>query len=126
VLLSELGGGNCLPGYAPGREVANARHPRALRTFLKFAIKTGYVLDPWKTFCFPWVFSGVLESSWTGAKLFIFELLITLNIQETRLSNVIEQHNVYICSILNSCVAKSNLFKKICVTTMRATQLGYI
>jgi len=42
-----------------------ARRPWAPRTFLEFAIKTSYVLDPWKTFCWPWVFSGVLESSWT-------------------------------------------------------------
>jgi len=26
---------------------------------LEFVIKTGYVLDPWKTFCCPWEFSGV-------------------------------------------------------------------
>jgi len=42
-----------------------ARRPWAPRTFLEFAIKTGYVLDPWKTICCPWVFSWVLENSWT-------------------------------------------------------------
>jgi len=34
-------------------------------TFLEFVIKTDYVLGPWKTFCYPWRFSCVLESSWT-------------------------------------------------------------
>jgi len=47
-----------------------------------------------KTFCCPWVFSGALESSSAIVKLFIIELLITLNIQESRLNNVIEQNNV--------------------------------
>ena len=36
--------------------------PWAPRTFLEFAIKTGYVLYSWKTFCCPWVFSAVHES----------------------------------------------------------------
>jgi len=40
-----------------------AWRPWAPRTFLEFAIKTGYVLDPWKIFCCAWAFSGVLESS---------------------------------------------------------------
>jgi len=31
--------------------------------FLEFAIKTGCIIDTWKTFCYPWVFSGALESS---------------------------------------------------------------
>jgi len=41
------------------------RRPWAPKTFHGFAIKTGCVLDPWKAFCCPWVFSGVFESSWT-------------------------------------------------------------
>ena len=53
-----------------------ARRPWAPRAFLKFAIKTDYVLDPWKTFCCPWLFSGVLENSWTVMELFIIELIL--------------------------------------------------
>ena len=49
----------------------------------------------------------VLESSWTIMKLYNNELVITLNIQESRLNNVIEPNNVYICSILNKRVVKS-------------------
>jgi len=45
---------------------------------------------PWKIFCYPWIYSGFLESSWTVVKLSIIELLITLNIQESRLNKVIE------------------------------------
>ena len=71
-----------------------ARRPWAPRTFLDFAIKTGYVFDYWKTFCCPWVFCGVFSGSWTVVKLFITELLITVNIQESKLNNVIEQNNV--------------------------------
>jgi len=33
------------------------------------------VLDPWKTFRCPWVFSGILESSWTVVKVFNKSLL---------------------------------------------------
>jgi len=40
------------------------------------------------------VFLDVLENSSTAVKLFIIELLITLNIQESKLNNVIEQNNV--------------------------------
>jgi len=36
----------------------------------------------------------VLENSLTVVKVFIIELLITLNIQESSLNNVIEQNNV--------------------------------
>jgi len=60
-----------------------ARRPWAPRFVLEFAIKTRYVLDSWKTCCCPWIFSGVLENSWIVFKLFIFEILITLNIQES-------------------------------------------
>jgi len=45
-----------------------ARRPWAPRTFLEFAIKSGYVLDPSKTFCCPWEFSGILDISWTVVK----------------------------------------------------------
>ena len=62
--------------------------------FLEFVIKTIYVLDTWKTCCWPWLFSGVLESSWTVVKLFIIELLITSNIHKARLNNVIERNDV--------------------------------
>jgi len=53
----------------------------------------------------------------------IIELLITLNIQELRLNNVIEQSNMYICTILHSCVKvfiviQQCLFEKMCYTTM--------
>ena len=41
-----------------------ARRPWAPRTVLEFAIKTRYVLAPWKISCCPWIFSGVLEHSW--------------------------------------------------------------
>ena len=75
---------------------------------LEFAIKTGYVLNLWKTFCCPWVFSGVLK------QLRNFSLLITLNNQESRLNNVFEQNNVQIYFILNGCVVKSELFKNSC------------
>jgi len=66
-----------------------ARRPRAPRIVLEFAIKTRYVPDSWKTSCCPWVFSGVLENSLIVLKLFIFELLIALNIQESRINNVL-------------------------------------
>jgi len=65
-----------------------ARHPWAPRIVLKFAIKSRYVLDSWKKSCCPWIFSGVLENSWIVFKLFIYELLITLSIQESRINNV--------------------------------------
>jgi len=55
------------------------RRPWAPRTSLEFAVKTGYVLDPWKMFCCPWVYFDVHESTWTVVKLFFIELLITLN-----------------------------------------------
>ena len=79
----------CEVAYAQGYiELKVARRPWAPKTFLDFAIKTGYVLDPWKTFCCSWVFFAVLESYWTVVKLFIIELLIILNIQELRLNNI--------------------------------------
>jgi len=73
-----------------------ARRPWAPMTFLEFAIKSRCVLDSWKIFCCPWIFFGVLESSWTVVKLCNVELLklITLFIQESRLNNVTEQNNV--------------------------------
>jgi len=71
-----------------------ARRPWAPRTVLEFAIKTHFVLDSWKTFCCPWIFSRVLENSWIFLKFFIKELLITLNIQESRTNNVNEHNNV--------------------------------
>ena len=46
----------------------------------------------------------VLENSWIVFKLFIFELLITLNIQESRINYVNEQNNVNICFIFSSVV----------------------
>ena len=61
------------------------------RTFLEFAIRTGYHdLDPWKTFCCPWIFSNaaylkILEQLWNRSIL----NYITLNIQQPRLKNVI-------------------------------------
>jgi len=58
--------------------------------FLEFAIKAGYVLDPWKTL----VSLKIFLRPWKVAKLFIVELLITLNIQESKLNNVIKQNNV--------------------------------
>jgi len=69
-----------------------ARRPWAPRIVLVFAIKALYVLDSWKTSC-PRILSGVLENSWTVVKLFIIEILITFNIQESILNNVIEQNN---------------------------------
>jgi len=36
-----------------------ARCSWAPRTVLEFAIKTGYVLDSWKTVSWPWIFSGL-------------------------------------------------------------------
>ena len=97
------------------------RRPWAPSTVLEFAIKTRYVLDSWKTSCCPKMFSGVLENSWIVFKLFIFELLITLNIQESRKNNVNEQNNVWICFILSifSCVVKRKLFKIGCVIKIR-------
>jgi len=41
-----------------------ARRAWAPRIVLEFVIKTHYVLDSWKTYCCPWIFSGVLENSW--------------------------------------------------------------
>jgi len=101
------------------------------RTFLEFAIKTGFVLDPSKTFCCSWIFSGVLQNSWTIVKLFIIELLITLNLFEhSRIKikqcnwtkqrvDLFHLNN----SILNSCVVKKVpsvirqcLFEKMCYT----------
>ena len=58
------------------------RRPWAPKTFLEFAIETCYVLDSWKTLFCPCVFSGVLETSWRVVKLFIIELLSTLNVRE--------------------------------------------
>jgi len=61
-------------------------------------------------------FSGVFENSWKVVKLFKDELLITLNIQESRLNNIIETNHVLICSILNSCVVKSKPFARtVCI-----------
>ena len=48
-------------------------------------------------------------------KLFVIELLITLN--------VIERNNVQICSIFYSGVVKREVFKNSCVTTICATPL---
>ena len=90
------------------------------RSFLEFAIKTGYVLDPWKTVSCPWVFSCVLESSWTVVKLFIIKLLIKLNIQESRSENVVWQTNVYnvhIIVALCATVIQQCLLEKMCYTT---------
>jgi len=83
--------------HIPSVAIKVARRPWAPRTFLEFAIKTGYALDPWKTFCCPWMFSGVLESCWTVVKLFSNELSVTLIIQKPRLNNVFEQRKVSIC-----------------------------
>jgi len=66
-----------------------ARRPWAPRIVFEFAIKTRYVLYSWKTAC-PLISSGVLENPWIVSRLFIFELLRTLNIQESRISNVNE------------------------------------
>jgi len=89
------------------------RRPWAPRTLLEFAIKAGNVLDPWKTFCCPWVFSVFLENSWTVVKLFIVELLITFNIREWRLNNGIMKQviNDYRLSFSNVCLKK-------CATTL--------
>jgi len=120
----------CITGFDWTREFCNrfvktvnyvrskvARRPRAPRTFLEFAIKAGFALDLSTTFCCLWIFSGVLESSWTDVKLFIIVLLITLNIQESRLNNVIEQNNVHICSNLKQlCINKYPLsFSNVCL-----------
>jgi len=84
-----------------------ARRPWAPRTFPEFAIETGNVLDPWKTFCCPQVFSGVLENSWIVVKLFIIDLLIALKIQESKLNNVIEQViDAYLLLFSNICLKK--------------------
>jgi len=48
--------------WRTGSEVATRLW--APRTFLEFVVKTGCILDAWKTVC-SWIFSGVLESSWT-------------------------------------------------------------
>jgi len=48
-------------------EIKFARRPWAPRTFLDFAIKTGYILNPWNILCFLWVFLAflkVLEQLW--------------------------------------------------------------
>jgi len=73
-----------------------ARCPWGPRTFLAFAIKTGSVLDSWKTFCCSWVFSRVLESSWRVVKLFIIELLISLHwtFKNLDLNTITEQNNL--------------------------------
>ena len=57
-------------------------------TLLSNSKLVAYVLDPWKIFCCPWIFSNVRESSCTVGKLLIIELLITLNIQKSRLNKV--------------------------------------
>jgi len=43
-----------------------ARRPWAPWNVLESAIITRYVLDSWKTSCYPWIFSGGLENSWNG------------------------------------------------------------
>ena len=75
-----------------------ARRPWAPRTVVEFPIKTRYVLDSWKTCCCPWIFSGVIENSWIAFKWFIFEILIALKIQESRINNVIEQNKNKQCN----------------------------
>ena len=67
-----------------------ARHHWAPKIVLEFAIKTHFVLDSWKTSGCPWIFTSVLENSWIVFKLSISELLIALNIQESRINIVNE------------------------------------
>ena len=95
-LLKGIGDVRFLNGLAEDNKTRDkvARRPWGPRTVLEFAIKSRFVLDSWKTSCCPWIFSGVLENSWIFLKIFIGELLINLNIQESRINNVHEQNSV--------------------------------
>jgi len=68
----------------------NVLEHRGLSLNLLSKLVSVYVIDPWKTLCCPLVFSSILESYWTIMKLLIIELLITLDILDSRLDNVVE------------------------------------
>ena len=61
-----------------------ARRPWAPRTVLEFTMKTRYVRE---------YFPASLNS-WIVFTFFIYELLITMNVQESNINNVNEQNNV--------------------------------
>jgi len=64
------------------------------RIVLEFAIKTRYALILEKHLFVLEYFPAFLKILEYRFKLFIFELLITLNIQESRINNANEQKNV--------------------------------
>ena len=69
------------------------RRPWAPRNFLEFAVKNGYDLDPWKTFCCPWVFRGGL---WTGVDVFFYWTIDCIKHSRVKIKccRVIKQNNV--------------------------------